>query len=87
MWEYKYKKCAEDFLKKWCSRTNRTKLGPMKKVSKMLTKKCDLIMNWFNTTPRLSSDVVVGFNNKVKLTLKALVTFKNTYNFIGGIGP
>jgi len=76
-WDYKYKKCAENFLKKWCTRTNRTKLGPMKKVSKMLTKKSDLIMNWFDTNPRLSSGVVEGFNNKAKLTIKKAYGFKD----------
>jgi len=76
-WDYKYKKSAEKFLKKWCTRTNRTKLGPMKKVSKMLTEKNELIMNWFDTNPRLSSGVVEGFNNKAKLTIKKAYGFKN----------
>jgi len=76
-WDYKYKKSAEKFLKKWCTRTNRTKLVPMKKVSKMLTKKRSLIMNWFDTNPRLSSGVVEGFNNKAKLTIKKAYGFKN----------
>lgn len=76
-WDYKYKKSAEKFLKKWCTRTNRTKPQPMKKVLKMLTKKSALILNWFDTNPRLSSGIVKGFNNKAKLTIK------KTYGFIG----
>ena len=76
-WEYKYKKSAKKFLKKWCTRTNRTKLQPMKKVSKMLMNKSDLIMNWFDTDPRLSSGIVEGFNNKAKLTIKKAYGFKN----------
>lgn len=76
-WDYKYKKSAEKFLKKWCTRTNRTKLQPMKKVSKMLTNKSDLILNWFDSNPRLSSGVVEGLNNKAKLTIKKAYGFKS----------
>jgi transposase len=76
-WDYKYKKSAEKFLKKWCTRTNRTKLNPLKKVSKMLTTKSDLILNWFDTNPRLSSGIVEGFNNKAKLTIKKAYGFKS----------
>jgi len=76
-WNYKYKKSAEKFLKKWCTRTNRTKLKPMKKVSKMLTEKSGLILNWFDTNPRLSSGIVEGFNNKAKLTIKKAYGFKS----------
>ena len=75
--DYKYKKSAEKFLRKWCTRTNRTKLQPMKKVSKMLTNKSDLILNWFDTNPRLSPGIVEGFNNKAKLTIKKAYCFKN----------
>ena len=49
----------------------------MKKVSKMLKEKSDLILNCFDTTPRLSSGVVEGFNNKAKLTIKKAYGFKN----------
>ena len=76
-WNYKYKKSAEKFLRKWCTRTNRTKLKPMKKVSKMLTAKSALILNWFDTNPRLSSGIVEGYNNKAKLTIKKAYGFKS----------
>ncbi len=76
-WEFEEKGEAGKFLKDWCSRTNRTKLLPMKKVSKMLMNKSDLILNWFDTNPRLSSGIVEGFNNKAKLTIKKAYGFKN----------
>ena len=76
-WEFEKKEEAGKFLKDWCSRTNRTKLLPMKKVSKMLMNKSDLILNWFDTDPRLSSGIVEGFNNKAKLTIKKAYGFKN----------
>jgi transposase len=76
-WDYKYKKSAEKFLHKWCTRTNRTKLISMKKVSKMLIGKKELLLNWFDTNPRLSSGVVEGLNNKAKLTIKMAYGFKN----------
>ena len=76
-WDYKYKKSAEKFLKKWRKRTNRTKLAPIKKVSKMLMDKQKLIMNWFDTNPMLSSANIEGFNNKAKLTIKKACGFKD----------
>ena len=76
-WEFERKDEAGKFLKDWCRRTNRTKLIPMKKVSKMLMNKSDLILNWFDTNPRLSSGIVEGFNNKAKLTIKKAYGFKN----------
>jgi transposase len=76
-WEFEKKEEAGKFMKDWCSRTNRTKLLPMKKVSKMLMNKSDLILNWFDTDPRLSSGIVEGFNNKAKLTIKKAYGFKN----------
>ena len=76
-WEFEKKEEAGKFMKDWCSRTNRTKLLPMKKVSKMLMNKSELILNWFDTNPRLSSGVVEGFNNKAKLTIKKAYGFKN----------
>jgi transposase len=76
-WKFEKKDEAGKFMKDWCSRTNRTKLIPMKKVSKMLMNKSDLILNWFDTNPRLSSGIVEGFNNKAKLTIKKAYGFKN----------
>ncbi len=76
-WDYKHKKSAEKFLKDWCTRTNKTKLKPMEKESKMLKEKSDLTLNWFDTTPRLSSGVVEGFNNKAKLTIKKAYGLNN----------
>lgn len=76
-WEYEQKDQAGIFLQDWCSRTNRTKLIPMKKVANMLTNKSALILNWFDTNPRLSTGVVEGFNNKAKLTVKKAYGFKN----------
>ena len=76
-WQFEKKDEAGQFLKDWCTRTNHTKLIPMKKVSNMLLNKSDLILNWFDTNPRLSSGIVEGFNNKAKLTIKKAYGFKN----------
>jgi len=75
-WQCDDKNRARKFLKAWCKRTNRTKLYAMKKVSNMLEDKCELILNWFDTDPRLSSGIVEGFNNKAKLTIKKAYGFK-----------
>jgi len=76
-WSYKYKGVAKKFIRDWCKRTNRTKLEPMKKVSKMLSNKEDLILNWFSVNPRLSSGAVEAMNNKAKLTIKKAYGFKS----------
>ena len=56
----------------------------MKKVSKMLSKKSDLIMNWFDTNPMLPSYVVEGFN-MAKLTVKKAYGFKDVKYFKYGL--
>ena len=49
----------------------------MIKVSKMLTAKRALILNWFDTNPSLSSAIVEGYNDKAKLTIKKAYGFKS----------
>ncbi len=69
-WEYTSPYWADRFLEEWCRRTMRSKIAPMKKVAKSLRAHRSLIMNWFHAQGKLSSGVVEGFNNKVKLTLR-----------------
>lgn len=75
-WTYENKEEAEQFLTEWCIRTNKTKLHHMKKVAKMLDKKKELILNWFEANPRLSSGIAEGFNNKAKLVIKKAYGFR-----------
>ncbi len=48
----------------------RNQLESMKKVACTLRNHRQLILNWFRAKRALSSGVVEGFNNKVKLTIR-----------------
>jgi transposase len=68
-WEYKHPYYAGRFLDEWCTRTMRSKIEPMKKFVGTLRKPRELLLNWFKSKG-LSSGIVEGFNNKVKLTVR-----------------
>jgi len=68
-WEYKSPYWAGRFLDEWCVRTMRSKIEPMKKFVGTLRKHRTLLLNWFKSNG-LSSGIVEGFNNKVKLTVR-----------------
>jgi transposase len=59
----------------------RSKLEPMKKVAATLRNHHELILNWFKAKGAISSGVVEGFNNKVKLTTRKSYGFR-TYEAI-----
>ena len=80
-WEYVSPGWAEKFLDEWCTRTMRSQLEPMKKVAHTLRNHRELILNWFRAKGTLSSAVVEGFNNKVKLTTRKSYGFR-TYEAV-----
>lgn len=80
-WEYVSPGWAEKFLDEWCTRTMRSQLEPMKKVARTLRNHRELILNWFRAKGALSSGVVEGFNNKVKLTTRKSYGFR-TYEAV-----
>jgi transposase len=80
-WEYVSPGWAENFLDQWCRRTMRSQLEPMKKVARTLRNHRALILNWFRAKGALSSGVVEGFNNKVKLTTRKSYGFR-TYEAV-----
>lgn len=69
-WEYWSPAWAGKFLDQWCTRAMRSKLEPMKKVARSLRQKRALMLNWFRAEGKLSSGIVEGFNNKLKLTTR-----------------
>jgi len=75
-WEYVSPGWAGKFLDQWCTRTMRSQLGPMKKVARTLRRHRELILNWFRANGALSSGIVEGFNNKVKLTVRKSYGFR-----------
>jgi transposase len=75
-WEYCYPTCAAKFLDEWCTRTMRSKIGPMKKVAKTLRRHRELILNWFRAEGVISAGIVEGLNNKAKLTMRKAYGFR-----------
>lgn len=75
-WDYVYPACAGKFLDEWCTRALRSRLEPMKKVAHMLRDKRELVLNWFHAEGKLSSGIVEGFNNKLKLITRKSYGFR-----------
>lgn len=75
-WEYRSPSWAKRFLKQWCTRTMRSKIEPMKKMARTLRSHEALILNWFRAKGLMSSGVVEGLNNKVKLTMRKSYGFR-----------
>ena len=73
---YTYAASAGKFLDAWCTRAMRSKIEPMKAVAKTLRKNRELLLNWFRANGALSSGVVEGFNNKLKLITRKSYGFR-----------
>jgi transposase len=61
---------AGKFLDTWCGRTMRSRIERMKKVARMLRSRRELLLNWFRAKRTISSGVMEGLNNKLKLTTR-----------------
>jgi transposase len=75
-WAYKSAYWSGRFLDAWCTRAMRSKIEPMKRFVRMVRRHRELLMNWFHSQG-LSSGVVEGFNNKVKLTTRKAYGFQS----------
>ena len=69
-WKYKSIPWAGAFLDYWCRRAMRSRLEPMMKVARMLRTHQPLLMNWFRAKGELSSGVVEGLNNKIRVVTR-----------------
>ncbi len=76
LWKYVSPGWAGKFIDCWTTRVMRSKLEPMKKEAKTIRKHKDLILNYFRAKKALSSGVVEGLNNKVKLTMRKSYGFR-----------
>ena len=54
----------------------RSKIQPMKDFAKTLRSKRELLLNWFRAGGSLSSGVVEGFKNKLKLITRKSYGFR-----------
>ena len=75
-WQYTYVAWADRFLDQWCTRAMRSKIEPMKSVARTFRDKRELMLNWFRAEGQLSSGVVEGFNNKLKLITRKSYGFR-----------
>ena len=75
-WGYVSPYWAGQFLDRWCTRTMRSRLEPMKKLARTLRAHRPLLLNWFRAKGAISAGTVEGFNNKAKLTLRKSYGFR-----------
>ena len=77
--DYTYPAWAEQFLHRWCFRTMRSKIEPMKDIAKMLRRHQGLILNWFRAKKQFNNGIVEGLNLKWNLTVRKAFGFR-TFN-------
>ncbi len=82
-WDYVSPYWAGQFLDRWCTRTMRSKIEPMKKVARMLRRHRELILNWFRANGEISSGSVEGLNLKAKLTTRKAFGFRDSGHLDG----
>ena len=75
-WDYISPFWAGEFLDRWCKRVMRSRIEPMKKVARMLRSHRELLLNWFRARKTISSGVMEGFNNRLKLTTRKSYGFR-----------
>jgi transposase len=79
-WQYASKAWALKFLKDWNARTMRSRIEPMKRLTKMLRAHQSLILNWFAANGQLSCGIVEGLNLKAKLTFRKAYGLRSISN-------
>ena len=75
-WDYISPFWAGEFLDRWCKRVMRSRIEPMKKVARILRSHRELLLNWFRARKTISSGVMEGFNNRLKLTTRKSYGFR-----------
>ena len=76
-WYYNSPQWARWFLKKWCARTMRSRLDPMKKFVRTLRKHEDLLMNYFKAGKGYSSGIVEGLNLKINMGIRKAYGYRS----------
>jgi len=67
---------AGGFLDYWTARVMRSRLEPMKRVARMLRRHDELLLNWFRAKGEVSSGVVEGLNNKIRVVTRRSYGFR-----------
>ena len=76
LWKYVLPSWAGKFIDRWTTRVMRSRIEPMKKEAMTIRRHKDLILNYFRAKKSLSSGIVEGLNNKVKLTMRKSYGFR-----------
>jgi transposase len=74
--DYKSAVWAGKFLDGWHRQVMRSRIEPMKKIARSMRQHRELILNYFRAQKVLSSGVVEGLNNKVKVTMRKSYGFR-----------
>jgi transposase len=75
-WEYRSAYWAGRFLQEWCAKAMRSRIGPMKKVARMLRSHQGLLLNWFRAQGTVSAGSVEGLNYNAKLAMRKAYGFR-----------
>ncbi len=75
-WSYKSIYWAGGFLDYWCWRAMRSRIEPMKQVARMLRRHEELLLNWFRAKGEVSTGVVEGLNNKIRVVTRRSYGFR-----------
>lgn len=78
-WRYRAVSWAAAFLDVWCTRALRSRLEPMRRVARMLRTHEELLLNWFRAKGEISTGVVEGLNNKIRVVTRRSYGFR-TYD-------
>ena len=77
LWTYRSPYWAGRFLDRWCTRTLRARIAPMKKIARSIREHRALILNWFWARGEISAGAVEGLNNKLKLVTRRSYGFRS----------
>jgi transposase len=76
-WHYNSPQWAGWFLRKWCARTMRSRLEPMKKFVRTLRNHEELLMNYFKAGKGYSSGIVEGLNLKINMGIRKAYGYRS----------
>lgn len=80
-WDYTRAAWAGKFLDRWCTRVMRSRIEPMKKVARSMRGHRELLLNWFRARGEVSTGVVEGLNNKLKVATRKAYGFRTAHAF------
>lgn len=76
-WQYNSPYWARWYLRKWCARTMRSRLDPMKNFVRTLRAHEQLLMNYFKAGKGYSSGVVEGLNLRINLSMRKAYGYRS----------